>query len=259
MNIDIEQITGAVAGVPGVAAVSLGGSHATGMADAHSDVDLHVYWREPLAPAAERHARLAAVADPGAPVREVAEWGLEDHFSVGGRLHELVYVHLGDVERQVERAYAEGLGDEGFATASLFYVAAGVPLHDPQGALARLRARLAVYPEATRRRLLDTMPGVLRAYLGQLRKAQARGDLLFAQHRRYSVQMVYFNMLFALNRRYHPGEKRLLAHAERCPIIPDRHVERWERAARLPIDDPAVADVLQEFADDICRLAEETP
>ncbi|MEN9935310.1 MAG: hypothetical protein RLZZ387_1889 [Chloroflexota bacterium] len=251
----VAHIAAAVAAIPGVVAVSLGGSLATGMADEQSDVDLHVYWQEPLAPAAERHAILGQVADAGTSPREVTEWGLEDHFYVDGRLVELVYVHLGDMRALVERAYSEGLGDEGFATAQLFYVAEGVPLHDPEGALAALRGRLAAYPEATRSRLLTTMPELLRAYLRQLRKAQARRDLLFVQHRRYSVQMVYFNMLFALNRRYHPGEKRLLLHAERCPTKPALHARRWEDTALRRADDPAVTDLLEALADELCEIA----
>ena len=68
--------------------------------------------------------------------------------------------------------------------------------------------------------------------------------------------MVFFNLLFALNRRYHPGEKRLLAHAERIPQRPGRLRERWEQIALLPIDDPAVADLLEELVEEVSRLAE---
>jgi predicted nucleotidyltransferase len=252
----IAPVVRAASSLPGVAAISLGGSYASGTADAASDVDLHVYWREPLAERATRHAALAAVADAGSQVREVGEWGLEDHLYVGGRLVELIYVHLGNLEALVDRAYGEGLSDEGFATTQLAYVAGGAPLLDSRGELAALRERLASYPEATRRRLLSGLPELLRAYLGQLRKAQARGDLLFVQHRRYTVQMVFFNLLFALNRRYHPGEKRLLAHGERCRAKPERMTERWEGIARLPADDPALAEGLEELVDDLGQLVE---
>lgn len=250
-------VADAAMSIAGVVALTLGGSLASGLADAHSDVDMHVYWREPLAEDAERHAALARAADAGTAVASIREWGLEDHLTAGGRLVELVYVHLGDLRAMVDRAYGEGLGDEGFATALLYSVTAGPLLRDPSGELAALRARLAEYPEATRRRLLATMPGLLRAYLGQLRKAQSRGDLLFAQHRRYTLQMVYFNMLFALNRAYHPGEKRLLLHGERCPVRPAGQAARWVRAAQMPADAPALAELLAGLIDDLCALAQE--
>jgi Domain of unknown function (DUF4037) len=251
-----RAIAAAAIQIPGVRAISLGGSLASGMADALSDIDLHVYWRAPLAGLAARHALLASVADPGEPLREIGDWGLEDHLVSGGRPAELVYVELGDYEAQIERAYRDGLGDEGFATSALSFAAGGVALEDPRGELAAIQARLATYPEVTRRRLLADMPRLLRAYLGQLEKAQRRGDLLFAQHRRYTLQMVFFNLLFAINRRYHPGEKRLLEHAERCAARPERLRERWEDLALRRIDDPQVAELLRGLTDEICALAE---
>lgn len=252
----IRRAGAAAAAIPGVVAVSLGGSLAFGMADEWSDIDLHVYWRAPLASDDERAAILATVADPGSIRAGIHDWGLEDHFAIQGRLAELVYVHLDDLAASVEAAYEAGLGEEGFATAQLTYIAASRVLHDSEGALAALRARLAIYPEATRRRLLGNLPNLLDVYLEQLRKAQARGDLLYVQHRRYTLQMVFFNLLFALNRRYHPGEKRLLIHSENCPLRPEACAARWAHIARLPADDPALAELLASLIDDIRHLVE---
>lgn len=254
-----QAVVAEVAGLPGFVAISLGGSVAAGLADERSDLDLHVYWRAPLAGLATRAERLARVADAGSLRLDILSWGREDHLYVDGRMVELIYVPLDDLLADADRAYDEGLGDEGFATAQLYYVANGRPLHDPTGVLGALRARLATYPEATRRRLLASHPELLHTYMQQLRTAQARGDLLFVQHRRYTVQMVFFNALFALNRRYHPGEKRLLAHAEHCALRPDDCAARWARAARLAADDPALAQALGELVADLCTLIEETP
>lgn len=259
---DVEQDVGssaswmaeAATGIPGVVAVSLGGSHATGLADAASDIDLHVYWRGELPPGPQRAAVLAAIPDPGTTIREETAWGPEDHLVVDGRPAELVYVDLDDVIRQVERARTVGLDDEGFATAVLHSVASGIVLEDGGGELAAARATLADYPEATHRRLVRTLPHLLRSYLAQLTKAQGRGDLLFVQHRRYSLQMVYFNLLFALNRRYHPGEKRLAVHGERCPVRPVRQGERWAEVTALSADDVRLVVLLGELTEDLIVL-----
>lgn len=255
----LAPLVQAAAALPGVLAISLGGSVAAGLADASSDFDLHVYWRAPLATDEQRAAGLAPAADPGSVVAGVQFWGLEDHLRVGGRPAELVYVNIDELRDELARAYGEGLAAEGFATALLYSAAQGRPLHDPQGQLAELRARLASYPEPTRQRLMASHPTLLRAYLKHLRTAQVRGDLLFVQHRRYTVQMVWFNALFALNRRYHPGEKRLLAHAAGCPLQPHDTAARWEQAARLPADDLLLAEALSGLVEDLCALIEETP
>jgi hypothetical protein len=253
----IGQVVAAVAELPGFAAISLGGSAATGLADGRSDLDLHVYWRAPLATPAERAARLVQIADAGSVEVEILEWGREDNLRIGGRLVELVYAPIDELIAEAEQAYGAGLITEGYTTARLFYVASGRPLYDPAGELSALRERLlGAYPEPTRRLLLRYHPALLRTYLGHLRLAQARGDLLMVQHRRYTVQMVYFNLLFALNRRYHPGEKRLLIHSRSCTLLPPGLAARWERSAHLAADDPELAQVLGGLVDDLCSLIE---
>lgn len=62
------------------------------------------------------------------------------------------------------------------------------------------------FPEPTGDLILRHHTPLLGTYVRHLRLAQTRGDLLSVQHRRYTVQMVFFNLLFTLNRRYHPGE-----------------------------------------------------
>lgn len=253
----MRRIAEAVARIPNVVAISLGGSIGSGFADADSDLDFHVFWQEPLSPPTEREAHLATIADTGSlQVRPgTASWDLEDWFSVENHLVELIYVAWRDVEADVAAAYDHGLTDAEFTTARLHNYAHGQALYDPNGVLRAPHDRLRnAYPEPTRELLLRREPERLALFLKQLRVAQGRRDLLFAQHRRYSVQTVYFNLLFALNRRYHPGEKRLLMHAERCPILPANHTERWEYLALLPADDAALEFALTELVEELLAL-----
>jgi Domain of unknown function (DUF4037) len=253
----LARVISAVADLPGFAAISLGGSVAAGLADDASDLDLHVYWREPLAAPSTRRERLAQIVGADGVEVDILDWGREDNLRVDGRMVELIYMPFDELCAEVDQAYGAGLITEGYTTARLFYVASGQPLHDPSGELSALRERLlAAYPEPTRRLLLQYHPALLRVYLGHLRLAQSRGDLLAAQHRRYTIQMVWFNLLFALNRRYHPGEKRLLIHSQSCMLRPDNLAARWERSARLAADDPELARVLGGLVDDLCALIE---
>jgi hypothetical protein len=237
----VAQIAEAIGQLGGVVADALGGSTATGLADQASDIDLHVYWLEPLAPAAERAEHLAGMADPGSLRVGLISWGLEDHLAVAGRPLDLIYRHWGGVRDEVERAYDPGLLSPGFTTAVLYSVACDRPLYDPSGELGAARARLhRTFPEATRAVLLRHDSPLLGFHLQLLRQAQGRDDLLFAQHLRAKLQMLFFDVLFALNRLYHPGEKRLLEHARRCPIRPVGCAARWGRVARLAADDPSL-------------------
>ena len=251
----LERLVTTVSGLPGYIALSLGGSRQAGLADDHSDYDIHVFWRAPLASSEQRAERLGGIADPGSVQVGIRSWGLEDWLHIDRRPVELIYFNLDDLQAHVAQAYGQGLGDEGFATALLYIIATGHPLFDVTGEVAALRERLhAQFPEPTRNLLLTHHTPLLGTYVKHLRLAQARGDLLSVQHRRYTVQMVFFNLLFTLNRRYHPGEKRLLIHAARCPLQPADLAARWNRAACRGADDPALADDLDGLCDDLRAL-----
>jgi hypothetical protein len=240
--------------MPGTVAVSLGGSVAVGLADEASDLDLHVYWADSLPSAETRAARLRVIADPDSVRTGLTSWGLEDQFSVGSRAVELIYRRWEDIRDEVERAYDPGLPGQGFTTAVLYSVARGRPLHDPSGALTMARERLVrEFPEATRTAILQREIPLLGFHLSQLRRAQQRDDIVYVQHVRCKVQVLFFDVLFALNRLYHPGEKRSLEHARRCLIRPVACEERWEHAVRLRADDPALVrhlgDLVAELHD----------
>ncbi|GAP13390.1 hypothetical protein LARV_01143 [Longilinea arvoryzae] len=57
--------------------------------------------------------------------------------------------------------------------------------------------------------------GVIPAYAHQIEKAVHSGDRIRANHRLAALLASYFDVLFALNRRPHPGEKRLVEYALR--------------------------------------------
>ena len=251
----LERLGATVRDLPGYVAMSLGGSTQAGLADDHSDYDIHVFWRAPLAGPDQRAERLGRIADPGSVQVDIRSWGLEDWLQIDRQPVELIYFNLDDLQAHVAQAYGQGLGDEGFATALLYTIAAGRPHFDVSGEVAALRERLhAQFPEPTRNLLLTHHTPLVGTYVKHLRLAQARGDLLSVQHRRYTVQMVFFNLLFTLNRRYHPGEKRLLVHAARCPLQPADLAARWNRAACRGADDPALADDLDGLGDDLRAL-----
>lgn len=246
-----RAVAEALIGVPGVRAVLLGGSAATGGADAHSDLDCYALVAGNLPDYGERARALGRVAD-GGDVVEQTTWGPEDHLAVGGRPVEVVYLDLAGLG--IEACYDLGANPNGYTTAFLHTLDAGVPLADPHGDLATLRDRLRLYPEATRERIAAQAPGELEAYLAQLRTAQARADWTAVTHRRAAFQATWFDLLFALNRRYHPGEKRLLAHLAGCPVQPDDAVARWVAASLAPADDPGLPERLAALAADLIAL-----
>ena len=169
-------------------------------------------------------------------------------------VHQLAAGPAEDVEIDLDAFERGDVSPNGYTTAFLFTLARMEPLADPHGHLARLRQRLATYPEATRDRLLDRLPRELPNYLDQLRKAQRRRDWTGVINRRSALQEAWFDLLFAINRHYHPGEKRLLSHLAELPVQPPDAVQRWSEAALAPGDDPGLVDLLTELTDDLLDL-----
>ncbi|MFY0575419.1 hypothetical protein ACN28S_14555 [Cystobacter fuscus] len=119
-------------------------------------------------------------------------------------------------------------------------------LFDRTGWLTRLQQQARVpYPEPLRRAIVEKNHPVLRrklaSYLEQIELALQRADLVSVQHRVTAVLASYFDILFAVNRVPHPGEKRLLAHVKRiCPKRPpelEAQVEAVIRSVGLPARD----------------------
>jgi hypothetical protein len=92
-----------------------------------------------------------------------------------------------------------------------------------------------------------------------LNVAAQRGDLVSLNHRTAALLASYFDILFALNRELHPGEKRLLEHAQsRCACLP---VDMAENVAAVlaasATGDPLLLACLETLLDHLDQLLEQ--
>ena len=63
--------------------------------------------------------------------------------------------------------------------------------------------------------------GMQSCYFQQIKAALARRDPISINHRTAAWLASYFDILFAINRQLHPGEKRLLTYAEELADLPE--------------------------------------
>lgn len=219
----------ALSQLPQVEAVALGGSRAGAVYDAHSDYDIYLYCTGPVAEEARRAllSRYCSYVEYGN-----CFWELEDNgIFHDGVPFDLLYRSLPDFIEQIA-AVVEGFqAHNGYTTCMWHNLRTCKILYDRNGALAAAKARFDVpYPpelkQAIIRRNLRLLRGFLPSYDGQLRKAVGQGDLVSMNHRAAAFLESYFDILFALNERTHPGEKRLLMLCRRdCPVLPERFEE----------------------------------
>src|ERR1700731_2467360 len=119
----------------------------------------------------------------------------------------------------------------GYTTAYCFSLANGYMLYDARGWLSSVQARLREpFPEQLAQSIIAKNRPVLgggmqSCYLVQMKAAIARNDLISLNHRTTVWIASYADILFAVNRRYHPGEKRLLTYMSDLPRRPEGALE----------------------------------
>ena len=232
-NLIARRVAVRVSQLPGVMAIALAGSTDAGVADERSDVDLEVY--APATILLDQRAALAAeLADPAAPI-EIGNdfWEAGDEWTErdSGIAVDIVYRTPQWIEDQLDRVLVRHEASLGYTTCFWYAVCNSHVLYDPTGWYAQLQERARVpYPEPLRHAILAKNYPALRqvhsSYAHQIASAVARHDIVSLNHRVAALLASYFDVLFALNRVLHPGEKRLVEYTERtCAQRPDQMVE----------------------------------
>lgn len=197
-----------------VEAVALGGSQALDAADPCSDIDLYVYVR------AEIPLRVRAdIATAGAEYAEVDNrfWEPGDEWidAETGIHVDVMFRTVEWIEEQLDRVLRRYEASVGYSTCLWHNVLTSQALYDPSGWFQTLQqAASQTYPEGLRRAIIAKNHPILgrniSSYVAQLERAVARRDLVSINHRVAALLASYFDILFAVNRMPHPGEKRLI-------------------------------------------------
>jgi hypothetical protein len=214
--------------LPEVEAVALGGSRGGGGLghDRASDIDVYVFTRGEIGLDVRRGIVEAAGGASRADLG-MTFWGPGDEWlDAATHIHvDVVYFGADWMTDQVDRVLVRHEASLGYSTCLWHTVRGSVILEDPRGWLSALKGRSrGAYPEALRQNVIELNHAVLRgplpAYSTQVAKAARRGDLVSVNHRLAGLLASYFDVLFALNRVPHPGEKRLVEAAAGLPRTP---------------------------------------
>lgn len=222
-----QRVAAQFAARPEVVAVALGGSMAAGASDPRSDIDLYVYTERDI-PLPARAAVVEATGGASGADLGLTYWGPGDEWyhAPSGIEVDIVYFGAAWMEGELRRVLVDGRPSLGYTTCFAHTIAASRPFHDPRGWLTAQQALCAQpYPESLREAIIAhnraVLRGIIPSYRGQVEKAIGRGDAVSANHRIAALLASYFDILFAFNRVYHPGEKRLIEKARAlCPRLP---------------------------------------
>lgn len=204
--------------LPNVEAVAVAGSLNSGEADSDSDIDLYVYLRDDLT--IDMRAVIAnqrsSQAEVGNSFWEPGDEWIEDEAQVDV---DVMFRRKKWLETQLLQTLTLHNAAVGYSTCIWYNVRNSEILFDRNGWLSGVKEQaMQPYPDALQRAVIAKNFPILRnrisSYYAQIHKALKRGDMVSLNHRVAALLASYFDVLFAVNKQAHPGEKRLLDHAE---------------------------------------------
>lgn len=257
-----REIAAEYAALPEVLAVALAGSRTAGNGDAASDIDLYVYSREEV-PVEPRRAIASRRGHPAEVDNRWWEAGDEWRERSDGLHVDVMFRRTADFEAHLTHLLEQFEAATGYTTALWHNLRTSEVLFDREGWLTDLKRRAgAPYPEGLARAIIARNFPLLReafgAYPNQIARAAGRGDLVSVNHRLAEFLASYFDVLFALNRTPHPGEKRLLTLAARLPLVPPGFVSQIEAALSFsPEAVDAVPGRVEALVDGLVKVLRE--
>ncbi|MDE7293625.1 MAG: DUF4037 domain-containing protein [Oscillospiraceae bacterium] len=219
-----EEIFKALENMSEIEACALGGSRAAGRADGNSDYDVYLYvtGEIPEKVRSEAFSGMCSVMEIGNRF-----WEYEDNLILSdGTPMDIIYRNLDDFAEGISRVCDEFAPGNGYTTCMWHNLLNSRIVFDRSGRYTALQKKYDIpYPERlaeniisrNMRLLKDSLPN----YPDQIKKAALRGDINSVNHRTAEFMASYFDVIFALNRKTHPGEKKLvnISLAE-CGILP---------------------------------------
>lgn len=250
--------------IPGVKAVVLGGSHARGHAQPESDIDLGIFYSEAAPFSIQSIRDLAeAVNDTAGPVVSgFYGWGPWVNggawLTIGGQRVDFLYRSLEHLERVIaeteagryELDYTQQPPFGFFSATYLGEIAICVPLFDSEARLDVLKRRVAVYPEALRKSVVQDYLWAAEFGLAAFaRKFAARADAYgtAACLTRTVNQLVL--VLFALNRKYLLNDKTALVEIAEFELAPRKFGPRVQKTmAHLGVSAAKLLNAVESIA-----------
>jgi hypothetical protein len=225
----IQHLADLFAALPQVKAIALGGSRSrtSNSSDSTSDIDLYVYTRQDV-PLADRQLIVEQTGGATQANLNLNYWGPGDEWfnKPTGIEVDIVYFDANWMDTQIDSVLTNFQASQGYTTCFAYTISQSILFFDPQGWLGSLQHKCqSAYPAELQRNIINLnhplLRGIIPAYAHQLEKAVKRQDLISINHRLTALFASYFDIIFAVNQQFHPGEKRLsLLTAQLCTRLP---------------------------------------
>jgi len=226
----------------GPCAIALAGAHAKGCADSQSDLDFYLLLEKP-APYLNRLNIIRKIADNISSIYiskhfDETPYGGSIDFRYKGILIETTVHTLSRLNQRVNECLAgkfevipQAWTSNGYYTFIYLSELAFVkPLWDPEGVLAKYQAKASPYPEKLRKAIIKRFWDRANTWLDNFHYGSAiqRGDILFTAPIVLHTVLDMIQVIFALNRVYFQGDKKLAESLSRLAYCPGALLKNLE-------------------------------
>lgn len=247
------------AALPEVEAIALGGSRAGADYDEKSDYDLYIYCTS-----IPYESLRKCILEKYCQYMEIGNsfWELEDDCTMkDGTDIDILYRNIEDFSQTIRSVVEEHAAYNGYTTCMWHNLLHSQILYDKNGKLESLQKKYQIpYPDKLRdniiRKNLRLLTGNLPSYDVQIKKAAARKDIVSVNHRTAAFLESYFDIIFALNKLTHPGEKRMVQYAkEQAEILPAAFEENLDKLFQnLFVDLEKAVQTLEEMIAELEKI-----
>lgn len=236
----IQQLVEQLKPIRGLCAIVLGGSYARGDQRPDSDIDLGLYYAEeqPLDIAQIRSLAASLNDTPDPFVADLGGWGPwvngGSWLTIGGQRVDFLYRNLTLVKATIDDCHAGRIRSDywqqpAYGFHNFMYcseTAINQPLYDPEGLIAQLKARVAIYPPRLKQTILDDFFWRARFTLDNISKAAQRGEIYLTVGGLARTIHCLVQTLYALNETYYLSEKQLARNLATFVLQPTNFLER---------------------------------
>ncbi len=206
-------------------AIVLSGSKTSLINDEMSDYDIYIYSKEKVNIETRKNfiEKYSSYYELG---NDYFEHG--DEFIIDDICFDFTYRDLSFAENEINYIWRECNSKIGYTTAFLYNIKNSKIIYDKDSKFQNIQNELnKEYPDKLKENIIKKNLAVMKdkkcaSFFEQLEKAIKRKDIVSVNHRVSAILTSYFDILLALNKELHPGEKKLIKYVYKlCKLIPE--------------------------------------
>lgn len=231
----LKEISEEYSKINSVCAVVLSGSRASNLNDKLSDYDIYIYTDDEIpidfrTQLAQKHSEVYEIDNRYFETGD--EWELKNYPTC----FDFMFRNPQWIKDQINNVWIKHNASLGYSTCFLYNVKHSKILYDKNNWFLDLQKQIEEndYPEELQKNIIKKNLMMLKdkksaSFFEQIEKAIKRNDIISIQHRITAFLACYFDIIFAINKKLHPGEKRLIQYAKlNCIILPNKFAENLE-------------------------------